>query len=859
MSALPTPVYESEGVPLWQSVYSALTPGTNLNLSTLTIPLTGSINMEGTDEESAPIIFTQDPLPAEHITRKHLEDTYTNTQFNSLGVFVPEVEQGAPWTASELYLLGNQNTLIGNNTIASFLPDPGNEFGLLIGSGGTVRIDAPTNISTLEVSSINGQPWDPDFGVSKLIAGAGITLNPPTGVGQVTISATGSINSTFSTLVVSSISGNFARFSTMNAGRANISTLFVSTLVQTSGQASMNSTITNYISSGFGTFGTVAGGLISTSITTATQAILSSLQFNFNAGGFNPSLGGVNLGLGGFLGGLVGGIGSGIFNTILGGAALTTGIIALTNSRGNAPINSNLYEMVNTTTQLQFSTLGIPTLTYQRMSVPTPGALFSTFGREVIFSTLMPAGTTAVRSFSDPVNLAAPSSVTSTVQAFAPWAPLPIPTNFATGSISSLNVSSINGFPAGSGGGGGGGNFDPLSISTSLEWYQYSFQDGGFNPAFLVNYNNTSSFSTNYFAFYSGDKTGTKPGVSDEVDGIVNFNAGGAGFGFGHARLWTGDITLGSRSVDTQQSQNQEVLIRNNFSTVQNPSGVAQVEFARISTINNTTGAGNVLGYTDIIAGDFYASTNGVGLGGGNVFASGISTGGLALSGFVTTALQVQSNAIGQPGIINAPQASPPPPATPSNFHNIGGCLLGYYGTGTAFLSGGFQTGITALVFNGGVKMSNGYIFASPGLSVPDTYVGGSWFRTNGFATSMTRTGYNTFSNTNNGQVNVLNCVLDRACIVRLMASSEPGSSSYYTAVTAYVQNWNSPINSFAVSQITVDAASGGGLGFNFSVNGANPSSGTPIQLQVQNNTGVNGLTYSVGYSVIAFTGNPVI
>lgn len=143
---------------------------------------------------------------------------------------------------------------------------------------------------------------------------------------------------------------------------------------------------------------------------------------------FQPSLGGVaiDLGLGGFLGGLAGGIGGNLFNTALGGAALGTGIAALTMSRQNnnlSPnINSNVFETINGTSQLQVSTLGSPEISIQRfVSSVSPN---SVPGREVFVSTVIPAGTTCIRSFSDPLYLANPSTLTSSIQSFGQWVSL---------------------------------------------------------------------------------------------------------------------------------------------------------------------------------------------------------------------------------------------------------------------------------------------------------------------------------------------------------------------------------------------------------------------------------------------------
>ena len=151
---------------------------------------------------------------------------------------------------------------------------------------------------------------------------------------------------------------------------------------------------------------------------------VSTVQFQPSLGGV--SLGGVNLGMGGFLGGLVGGLGSGILNTIIGGTALATGIAALVNTRQNTPaapnINSNAYELINGTTQLQVSTLGQDVVSiFRTVSSINPN---TTPGLEIFTSTIITAGTVAIRSISDPMNLANSNIAASSIQAFGQWADL---------------------------------------------------------------------------------------------------------------------------------------------------------------------------------------------------------------------------------------------------------------------------------------------------------------------------------------------------------------------------------------------------------------------------------------------------
>jgi len=283
---------------------------------------------------------------------------------------------------SKLVLYGNAS--VGSFPIAQFVEQ---------GVSGNLSIVSPqVNISTLNglcligVSTINGVP--PPFG-----GGGGASI------------------STFSTVYASTLYVKTGNFSTINVSSIN--------------------------GSEFTTTGI--------NVNTLTTAVLSSQQSYLSTITFNPSLGGVSLkpnidlGMGGFLGGLAGGLGGGIFNALLGGAALTTGIMALTQSRGTNSINSNNYELVNATTQLQFSTLNNQTVSILRL---VNSASPNIPGVEFFQSTIISPGTNCIRSLSDPLNIANPDIATSTIQAFGQWVPLP--TAVVADSVSSLTVSSIN-------------------------------------------------------------------------------------------------------------------------------------------------------------------------------------------------------------------------------------------------------------------------------------------------------------------------------------------------------------------------------------------------------------------------------
>ena len=110
---------------------------------------------------------------------------------------------------------------------------------------------------------------------------------------------------------------------------------------------------------------------------------------------------------------------------------LATGIQGLVNSRsqnsisgGNVPGQTvNVYETFNGTTQFQFSTLGSPVTSVFRTTNQKNPAL--TLGSEIFTSSIIRAGSKAVRSVSDPYSMAIIStqilSTTNYLQSFGQW------------------------------------------------------------------------------------------------------------------------------------------------------------------------------------------------------------------------------------------------------------------------------------------------------------------------------------------------------------------------------------------------------------------------------------------------------
>ena len=178
---------------------------------------------------------------------------------------------------------------------------------------------------------------------------------------------------------------------------------------------------------------------------------------------FNPD---INLGLGDVIQGMIGGAASQGLGVVLGGAALVTGATALLTARTEGGVNSNIFQTVNGSTQIQFSTIGAATSNVFATTIsPNP---LTTPGLLTYISTPVSAGAYCVRSVGDPLNI---KDNASSIQMFGQWVPVFQPTatvqnlTFSTiaisssqisvDNVSSLFVSSINGGPYPPGGSGG--------------------------------------------------------------------------------------------------------------------------------------------------------------------------------------------------------------------------------------------------------------------------------------------------------------------------------------------------------------------------------------------------------------------
>ena len=248
-----------------------------------------------------------------------------------------------------------------------------------------------------------------------------------------------------------------------------ISSLFVSTLtatniVSTTATTGTSLTLTSFLSSASVTTGIISTNSISTSQIVSKDIFASTLTVStLNAPNFTPaqvstivvdtkltltstlSLTGsptnINLGLGDVIQGLIGGAATQALGVGIGGAGLITGAAALVTGRTSGGVNNNIFQTVNGSTQLQFSTIGA-SVSSVFLTVDSPNP-FTTPGLEISTTQSVAAGTYCVRSVGDPLYI---TNNVSSIQMYGQWVPVIQPTATLPGvAISSLGVSSING------------------------------------------------------------------------------------------------------------------------------------------------------------------------------------------------------------------------------------------------------------------------------------------------------------------------------------------------------------------------------------------------------------------------------
>jgi len=365
-------------------------------------------------------------------------------------------------------------------------------------------------------------------------------------------------------------------FSSIHVGHAFISTALISTAnistanVSTLNAQTVNSEIANFSSVFISSVDTLTIDTIriSSIIGDISLTLVSTLSL-FGNPNINPN---INLGLGNVIQGLIGGAASQGLGVVLGAAALVTGATAMVTGRTSGGVNSNIFQTVNGSTQLQFSTLGESVssifLTTNSLSPLT------TPGQEIRQEIQVPAGTYCLRSVSDPLNI---TNNISAIQMFGQWVPviqesavipnltvstLTVSTaKIYNDNVSTLTVSTINGQPYVPGG-------VPQIPSTLLA------------STILINGNLTQS-GTGQFNWGGNTMTNTQTNFNTPV--AANNTLGVFGLTIAHAGLI-------ANGPSAEFGFGTPVIIRNNLS-VSGHSGAATMSTNSMRVFGNLLAA----------------------------------------------------------------------------------------------------------------------------------------------------------------------------------------------------------------------------------------------------------------------------
>jgi len=407
MSAVPTGVYINATTPWWL-VGGVGTPA-NILASTLTINsvpdgnITLTHNISSGTEYNAPIVFQRPPADINAPSESLVMTTSIGVPTKPTdGEYITATK--AAGTAYDdiavegLQVYGNQTTA-GNTGAAAYIT----------GSNGNLILAAQNGVymSSLFVSSLTA---------TNVVS---------------TTATTGTSLTLTSFLSSANVLTNYV--STIGIVSKDI---FTSTLTVSSLNAP------NFVAS------TLSTVVVDTKVTLTSTLSLTGSPTN------------INLGLGDVIQGLIGGAATQALGVGLGGTALVTGSVALVTGRTSGGVNSNIFQTVNGSTQLQFSTIG-SNVSSVFLTVNSPDPL-TTPGLEIRQTQGVPAGTYCVRSVGDPLYI---TNNVSSIQMYGQWIPVIQPTATVPAlAISSLGVSSINGaaYPP-----PGGGITSTVALSTA--------------------------------------------------------------------------------------------------------------------------------------------------------------------------------------------------------------------------------------------------------------------------------------------------------------------------------------------------------------------------------------------------------
>jgi len=562
MSILFDGVYQNPTTPWWAT---DITNPANIEASTITINaepagniLLTNVISSGT-EFNAPLIFQRPPLdpnaPSESLVMNLSDDVPTKP---SNGSYITATK--ASGTAYDdiavagLQVYGNQTTSANSGAHAYITGDGGN---LILAPKNSV------NISSLQVSSLQV------VNVVSTTSGVANSFTATLFMSTPILNTAAISSSQISTNTIRATTGNFSTVtvSTLNAPNFAISTVNTSTI---------------------------------NSVFSDTKVSLTSTLSLF--GNVN-----VDLGLGNQIAGLIGGAAGQALGVGIGGAGLITGAAALVTGRTSGGVNSNFFQTVNGSTQLQFSTIGA-NVSSVFLTVNSPNPL-TTPGLEISTTQGVAAGTYCVRSVGDPLYI---NNNVSSIQMVGQWVPVIQPTaTIPAVAISSLNVSSINGLPPGGGGGGGITSTVALSTATvsgnlsSIGVGTFSWGGNTISPTQVVLARPTSvnnTLTTTGAAFLNAGAT-VNSGLT-VASGNLSVNANVFCFG----QLQTGSVIQAAGGVNASGSIN---LVSGNLSMT-NPASIATLTNLNVNQniiVNNTLVA-NQLVRTNAISTNTISTNN---------------------------------------------------------------------------------------------------------------------------------------------------------------------------------------------------------------------------------------------------------
>jgi len=428
MSIVPTGVYQNYDTPWW--LVGALGSPANILASTVTINAVPNGNITMTNP--APIIFQRPPgdinAPSESLV---MNTSLTVPTKPTDGQYITATK--AAGTAYDdiavqgLQVYGNQTTA-GNSGAAAYIT--GSNGNLILAAQNSVYVSSLV-VSTFTATNIVSTATAASFTATVFMSTPILNTNYISSVGVSTgvlLAGQLEINKDIFT---PSISTNTISTSQIVSKDVFTSTLTVSTL-----------NAPNFVPS------TVTTSTINTIFSDTQFSLTSTLSLLGNVD--------VNLGLGNQIAGLIGGAGAQALGVSLGGAGLITGAAALVTGRTSGGVNNSIFQTINGSTQLQFSTIGS---NVSSIFLTTNSANpFTTPGLEIQQSQGVAAGTYCVRSVGDPLYI---NNNVSSIQMFGQWVPVIQPTatipalaisslgvstsQSVTGNVSSLFVSSVNG------------------------------------------------------------------------------------------------------------------------------------------------------------------------------------------------------------------------------------------------------------------------------------------------------------------------------------------------------------------------------------------------------------------------------